>query len=86
MLRHHHIAHDVEFVAGTHFVEYLYETIARSPRSEKGTPAIATESHEVEVAAAVMASQGVAHRRKTRTLKTEGCGTHISYLQSVVPG
>ncbi len=56
MFWHDHIAHDVEFVAGTHFVEDLYETIARPPRSEKGTAAIATESHEVEVAAAVMAS------------------------------
>jgi hypothetical protein len=53
---HHHITHHAEFMTGTHFVENLYETIARSPRSEKGTPAVTTEGNKVKIAAAVVAS------------------------------
>jgi hypothetical protein len=52
---HHHIAQDMEFVPGTHFVEYLYEPVASLPRPEKGVSAITTERHEVEVAESVKA-------------------------------
>jgi hypothetical protein len=83
---HHHITHDPEFVPGTDFVEYLYETISRSPRPKIWTAPVTTESDEVEITVAIVASQRVAHRRKTRTLKPEGCGTQVSYLQRTVPG
>jgi len=64
MLRHTHIVHNVELVSGTHFVEYLYETVAGSSRSEIREAAITTESYEVEITPSVIASQRVAHRGK----------------------
>ena len=56
MLRHHHIAHNMELVPGTYFIEYLYESIAGSSRSEIGEAAITTESYEVEITPSVIAS------------------------------
>jgi hypothetical protein len=55
VFRHHHIAHDSEFVSRTDFVENLYETISRSSRPEVRTPAVATESHEMEIVLTIMA-------------------------------
>jgi hypothetical protein len=67
-----------ETVPGTDFVEDFHKTIARMPRPEQGTPPVTTKGNKVEIASTVVASQRVAHRRKTRTLKTEGCGTPSS--------
>jgi hypothetical protein len=86
VFRHHHISNNVKSVPRTHFIEYLYKAIARPPRSKKRTSPITTEGHEVKIAQSVITPQRVAHRRKTRTLKTAGCGTQASCLQGIVPG
>jgi len=77
VFRHDHIADQLESMPGTYLVKYSHKAIARAPRSEERASAVTTKGHEVKITAAIMASQGVAHRRKTRTLKTEGCGTHV---------
>jgi len=46
----------MELVPGTYFIEYLYESIAGSSRSEIGEAAITTESYEVEITPSVIAS------------------------------
>jgi hypothetical protein len=60
--------------------------LSRSRCPEIWTAPVATESHEVEITVAIVASQRVAHQSKTRTLKPEGSGTQVSYLQRTVPG
>jgi hypothetical protein len=66
-------------------VKNFNETITRLNRSKKWPPAVTTERTEMEIAAAVTSPERVPHRRKTRTLKSEGCGTQVSYQQEVLP-
>jgi hypothetical protein len=78
VFRHYDVANQPKGVPGTHFVKYSHKTIARPPRPKKRATAVATERDEVEITLSVMTPQRDAHRRRTRTLETEGCGTHVS--------
>jgi len=80
VFRHHDVANQLRGVPGTHFVKDSHEAIARAPRSKKRAAPVAAESDEVEITSSEITPQRVAHGRTTRTLKTEGCGTHIFYL------
>ena len=75
VFRHHHILDQLESVSGTYFIKYFHKAIAHTPCPQKRAPTVTTKSHKVEIASSAMASQRNAHRRKTRTLKPEGCGT-----------
>jgi hypothetical protein len=79
VLRHNHVSQDAELMPAPHFIEYLNEAIPCSWLSKKWPAPITTEGHKVEITQSVVTPQRVAHRRKPRTLKTEGCGTHVSY-------
>jgi hypothetical protein len=85
VFRHHHIPDQSEAISRPYFLQDFHKPIPRPPRPQEGSSAVAAESNKVEIASPVIASQRVAHRRKTRTLKTEGCGTLVYYLHRVVP-
>jgi len=73
-----------EAVPVAHLVENFDKAFPRSPRPEKGTPPVAAKRDEMKIASPVKLLQGIAHRRKTRTLKIEGCGTR-SILRRLLP-
>jgi hypothetical protein len=56
VLRHRHITDHLETVPGTYFIEYSDEAIPCACRSKKWATTITTESDEVQIAAAVVAS------------------------------
>src|SRR5208283_4649968 len=94
VLRHYHIAKQLESVPRAKLPEYLHKTITRTSRSQAGPAAIAAKRDEVQIATPVMPLQGIAHGRKFQLaekskpapLHSKGCGTHvyIHCLQRVV--
>jgi hypothetical protein len=63
----------------------LYEVVAGTNGSKIRPSSEATEGDEMKVARSIKSPQGIAfrlfhtnHQVKTRTLKTEGCGTHVT--------
>ncbi len=92
---HDHITDQQEAVSPADLVKDLHEAVAGARRAEVGAPAIATKSHEVEIASSVKPPKRITHSRNAttpgnvnpRTLaKTQGCATHVyaCYLQRVV--
>jgi hypothetical protein len=66
VFRHYDVTQEVEFLDCTNFVEDFDEEVADLGASKKGSAAVAAEGDEVEIALAVVAVKGVAHRRSSR--------------------
>jgi hypothetical protein len=65
-------------VMGSDFVQESRESVVRSPRSRIWTAPLTNERTKMQVSASVRSPKRKGHRRKTRTLKTEGCATRVS--------
>jgi len=77
MFRHHDIPDDAKPVLASNFIQDFYKLVPRSSGSKQRSSPITTEGNEMQIALSVMTFERIAHREKikTRTLKTEGCGT-----------
>jgi hypothetical protein len=77
MFRHHHITDQPKTVTGAYFVKDSHESVAHTPRPQMWMAPVTTESNKMQVAISVISPKRIAHRRRTRTLKPEGCGTRV---------
>src|ERR1700688_2650562 len=57
VFRHDHITDQLKTVPHADLIQYSHEALAGPGRSEKGTPPIATEGDEMEIAASIKALQ-----------------------------
>lgn len=61
MFGHDHVSDELEAVLCADLVENFDKAVSRASSSEKGLPAIATESHKMEITASVKSLQTIAH-------------------------
>ena len=67
------------------FIQDFHETVSPPSRSQQRSPSITTERNEMQITLPIVPFERVAHqgKTKTRTLKTEGCGTPAYTLDEV---
>ncbi len=67
------------------FIQDFHEAVPRPSRTKKRSPSITTERNEMQITLPIVPFERVAHqgKTKTRTLKTEGCGTPAYTLDEV---
>ena len=63
MLGHDYITDGLEAVPRANLIEYLYEAVPGPSSTEQGTPPIATDSNEVEIAAPIETLRTIAHKQ-----------------------
>jgi hypothetical protein len=85
MLGHEHIAKQRKSVPRTNIIQDIYEAVAGTHGSKVGKSPITTEGDEMKITRSIKSPQRIAFRFfhanrqvKTRTLKTEGCGTRYT--------
>ena len=68
-----------------YFIQDFHESVPRSSCSQQRSPSITTERNEMQITLPIVPFERIAHRgkTKTRTLKTEGCGTPAYTLDEV---
>ena len=69
---HNYVADEPKSESRPHLIQNFDKAISCPPRAKQWPPAITAKSHEVKVAASIVAPQRIPHERTPAPLRTKG--------------